>query len=142
MGYLLLLLLRKTLLLNLLSPFLAQLVERLAEVLFHFLVSSEGGAHLVEPVIELGRNHLRIDIERVYAGLHQKQFGLHHALKELAAYVTVGAISLGPHHLHLRLKVRERDHLVAHHGHGFVNHTLIFLRLGYGTNAEQGCQSC
>ena len=84
--------------LKLLLPFLAELVQRLAEIFLYSLVASELGLHLVNMLVQLARNHLLVDSEGIDPRLHKEEFGLKHLLEMLAPYILVGEIiAVNPH---------------------------------------------
>ena len=58
----------------LLLPFLAELVQRLAEIFLYSLVASELGLHLVNMLVQLARNHLLVDSEGIDPRLHKEEF--------------------------------------------------------------------
>ena len=124
LGDLLLLLLGQGLLLELRAPFLAELVDGLAELLLELLLAARQGQVVGHILLQLGGHLVLVDHQGVHAGLCQIKFGLHHIFQDLAA---VGGLALCPRGLDLRLDIGERDHLVAHDGHGLVHDSLIPL---------------
>ena len=133
-----LLLLGKALVLELLTPFVAEAVEGFVEILLDILIAAEHRTDLVDTAGKLVLDHIAVDGKRVYARLHEEQFGLEHLFEHLATHAPVGRQALGAHHLHLRLDVGERYHFVAHDGDGLVYQTsFISLREGRGAAARQ-----
>ena len=138
-----LLLLGEAHLLILLAPFLAEPVERLAEILFDLVFSAQVCQHPVRLLGNAVFDHVVVDGQGVYAGLHQEELGFKDLLQHLASNVPVGGIPLGAPVLNGGLDVRDQDGFVAHHRHGLV-YVLVFLRRSPRAERDGGqeCEYC
>ena len=103
-------------------------MQRLLEILFNALISSELGPHIVHSVAEFPFHHIVIDSYGVHPCLHEEEFGGHHLLQDITSSAFVGHHSVCPHHLHLFLQLRNGDHLIAYDSNSLVHDSVrIFL---------------
>ena len=105
---------------------------------FHFLVTAQEGAVLVDAVGQFSVHHVVIDGQGVDAGLHQEDLVLHHPFQEGAAHIPVGGPALGLLLLHGTLDVRDQDDFVADDGDGLVHESAGILLGGKARRQEQG----
>ena len=124
-----------------LPPLLTKLVERLAEIIFHLLVTAKLGADLINPVIQLAGYHIVVHLQRVNARLHEEQLRLQDAFQHLATHILIrNKTLLDPRHLDFLFQLADRHHFIADHGDGFIDKSLRVV-LGLGAQGGEGRNS-